>query len=131
MYTYIQTLTFAVYKMVLTNLLTQPFSILGTKLWKVVITMFFDFCTLLLKIYLFKIATFFVALYLSSQLSFISGSSNVKGSCFSWSILSSLQLLITLIVSFSSFSISTIVKETKPFNTPIPQYLWLSNMAGW
>ena len=44
--------------------------------------------------YLFEVATIFVALYLSSQLSFISCSRNVKDSCFWGSILSSFLLLL-------------------------------------
>ena len=62
-----------------TNLVAQPVFILRMKLWNV--TMFFNFWALLVKMCLFEIATFFVALYFSSQLSFISGSSNVKDSC--------------------------------------------------
>ena len=56
--------------------------------------MFFNFCIILLKMYLVEIETFFLVLYFSSQLSFVSGSSNVKGLCFWWSIFSSLQLLL-------------------------------------
>ena len=73
MWAHIHTLIFPVYK------IAQPVSIFRTKLWKMVS----NFWTLLLKVYLLKVATFFVALYLSSQLKFISGSSNVKDSCFS------------------------------------------------
>ena len=94
--------------------------------------MFFIFWTLLLKMYLFEIATFFVALYFSSQLNFVRGSSSVKDSCFdevyfplcnccydNWNSL------------FFPISIATIVKEKNSFNTPIRQCIWLPNLAAW
>ena len=53
-------------------------------LWKKIwmCNLFFNFWILLLKMYLFEVATFFVALNFSIQLSFISSGSNVKRSLF-------------------------------------------------
>ena len=86
------------------------------------------------KMYLFEITTFFAALYFSNQLNFISDNSNVKHSCF-WFLIKYFFLLCNCCYDklkqtlFSPIFIATIVKNTNYFSTPIPQCLWLPNLA--
>ena len=60
-----------------TILVAQPISIFKAKLWKAAvkceIAIFFNFWVFL-KMYIFEAATFYLALYLSNQLNFFSGS---------------------------------------------------------
>ena len=60
-----------------TILVDQPIFIFKVKLWKAAvkceIVMIFNFWVFL-KMYIFEVATFYLALYLSNQLNFFSGS---------------------------------------------------------
>ena len=70
---YILSLEFPVSKMGLTTLLAQPISIFRAKLWKVVTncknSVFFNFQALFVKMFIFEVATFFLAC-LYNQLNF-------------------------------------------------------------
>ena len=62
-------------------------SILGVTLWKVVmkckLTMFFDFLSLFLKLFIFEFAKFYLTKYqICNQLNFFSGCLYLQDSCF-------------------------------------------------
>ena len=81
-----KSLAFLVSKFKFTSLLAQVVSNLSANLWKVVMKcksiMFFNFRARFFKMYIFEVAIFFLAKYLSNQPDFLNESTYLLDLCF-------------------------------------------------